>query len=323
MKEIEFIDTITKTLTDSSLLGDDCAFLAQEITGNSGLFVTQDSLVEDVHFSLAYTDASSLGKKAVNVNLSDLAATCAKPLVLMISLSLPADIEGDFVVNFYKGVNEICEKYGIKVAGGDITGSEKVYISICAIGKKVFPYNISRKNATPGDIIATTGCHGNSAGGLKLLCQKKKEPYSLVNAHLCPEPCIEKSIILSQTVKKNFAMMDSSDGLADALFKIAQASKVDIEAYTDKIPVSNDLIETFPDEYRELCLWGGEDYELVFSLSPDEFEKLDKSLFFQIGRVLEHSDNPVVKIISEDRNFVIDDNVFNTMSFNHFKGDTK
>ena len=171
MKELEYLNIINKTLTDSSLLGDDCAYLKE-----FDLCITQDTLVEGVHFLLNTTDAFTLAQKSVNVNLSDLAAAGAKPLYITLSLSLPKNIDQNFVENFYKGVETAVSKYGIKVAGGDLTGADRVYISICAIGKKYNNVQVSRTNAKAGDIIALTGTHGSSAGGLKLLLQGKKEP---------------------------------------------------------------------------------------------------------------------------------------------------
>ena len=147
MKETEYLETIRKVLADSSLIGDDCAFLTPDMTKNNGLYITQDSLVEDVHFKLSTTTPYQLGKKSVSVNLSDLAAVCSEPLYITVSLSFPKSLNEQFVEDFYRGVNEICEKYNVKVAGGDLTGSDKLFISICAIGRKTGEYNISRKNA--------------------------------------------------------------------------------------------------------------------------------------------------------------------------------
>ena len=108
MKELEYLDIINKTLSDVSLLGDDCAYLK-----DFDLCITQDSLVENVHFSLKTTDAYTLGQKAVNVNLSDLAAAGAVPLFVTISLSLPKNKDIDFVKDFYKGVEKSVSKYGV------------------------------------------------------------------------------------------------------------------------------------------------------------------------------------------------------------------
>lgn len=329
MKETEYLDSIKKALSDPGFLGDDCAFLPASLIGENGFFVTQDSLVEDVHFKKDFISPYQLGKKAVNVNLSDLAAMCSKPLVLTISLSLPKNIEEAFVSDFYKGVNEVCIKHDVKVAGGDLTGSDKIFISVCAIGASACPYIVSRKFAKPGDVIVTTGFHGDSAGGLKLLCCNQKSPAGLINAHLNPQAQLEKSRYISQKSNRNFAMMDTSDGLADALYKLSKDSGVTMVIDFDKVPVSDDLKNTFPEEYRNMVLWGGEDYQLLFCIGKDVYETLDKNLFYKIG-VVEDSknaenlqDNCIVKIYDNGSMYIIDENTFNTKSFNHFERQNK
>lgn len=318
MKENKYLEIIKNTLADSSLIGDDCAFLDKDIVGSNGLYVTHDSLVEDVHFSLKTISAYELGQKSVQVNLSDLAAMCAKPLCITISLSLPKNIGEDFVSDFYKGINEACLKYGVKVAGGDLTGSEKVFVSICAIGKKTSPCNISRSCAKENDVVLVSGFHGDSAAGLKLLQSGKKEPKSLVNAHLLPEAEIEKSEILSKYCEKDFAMMDTSDGLGDALFKIADASNVSIDVDFSSIPVSKTLIETFPELYKKFVLWGGEDYKLLCCVNPLIAEKLIKKGFVKIGKVTKPKQSPQVLIKDGENIIIVDKEMFEKQSFDHF-----
>ena len=318
MKETEYLETIKKVLADSSLIGDDCAFLTPDMTKNNGLYITQDSLVEDVHFKLSTTTPYQLGKKSVSVNLSDLAAVCAEPLYITVSLSLPKRLNEQFVKDIYRGVNEICERYNVKVAGGDLTGSDKLFISICAIGRKTGEYNISRKNAKPGDIIVVTGCHGDSAGGLSLLEKNDKSCERLICAHLEPLAQIEKSKVLSNLVNQDFAMMDTSDGLADALYKIAHDSGVLMEVDFEAIPVSEQLREKFPDTYKSFVLWGGEDYQLLLCIKPEIYKKLDKDQFFKIGTVQKADILPVVRIKDNDILHTIDLDVFDKKSFNHF-----
>lgn len=319
MKELQYLKVINKALSDSSYLGDDCAFLSPELLGNNGLYVTQDSLVEDIHFSLSTTTPYQLGKKSINVNISDLAAALAKPLFVTISLSLPKNICEDFVKEFYRGVNDVCENYGVKVVGGDLTGSDKVFLSICAIGKKIVPFETSRSSAKEGDIIVTTGFHGDSAGGLKLLSDGLAAPKSLIDSHLDPIAKTEKSEILAQFVNSDFAMMDTSDGLGDALYKIASQSNVSMAVEFEKVPISDELKQTFPNNFKSLALWGGEDYELLFCVSKDVFSKLDKSKFFEIGIVEKLENSSFVKIKDGENIWIIDEMTFHQKSFNHFK----
>ena len=306
MKELEYLNIINKTLTDSSLIGDDCAYLEE-----FDLCITQDTLVEGVHFLLNTTDAFTLAQKSVNVNLSDLAAAGAKPLYITLSLSLPKNIDKNFVENFYKGVESAVSKYGIKVAGGDLTGADRVYISICAIGKKYNSVQVSRTNAKAGDIIALTGTHGSSAGGLKLLSQGKKEPEILIKKHLLPSAQVEKSKIIMQTAfdcnVKNIAMMDSSDGLGDALYKLSTGCGYLFNIDFDSIPVDEELKTAFPEEWKDLLMWGGEDFELVFCIDKSAFEKLDKTKFYKIGTV---SDKPITKDIANVLNQEFENKIF-------------
>ena len=127
MKEKDFINIIKNTL-NSKYIGDDCANLT-----DLGIVVTQDSLVEDVHFSLKYFTPYQLGFKSVIVNVSDVVASGAEPKYLTISLSLPNNIEEKFVEEFYKGCKAACG-YEVEIVGGDITGSDKIFVSVCAIG---------------------------------------------------------------------------------------------------------------------------------------------------------------------------------------------
>lgn len=314
MKEMEFLNVIHKNLDDTSYLGDDCAYLKE-----FGLYVTHDSLVEGVHFSLETTTAYDLGWKAAAVNLSDLAAAGAKPLYLTISLSLPEKTESHFVEEFYRGINDICVKYNVKVIGGDLTGSGQVFISICAIGKKISTFDVSRKFAKVGDFVVVTGEHGNSAGGLRLLSRGEDFPKCLIESHLKPVPQIDKSAEIILNTQKDMAMMDTSDGLADALFKLAEASSVTFDIDFEKIPVSKELKTIFADSYGNLVLWGGEDFELLFCADKNLFDKLDKTKFFEIGRVAEKVQGASVRIKNEENTFFINEESFNENSFNHFE----
>ena len=320
MKELEYLNIIKNTLDNSSLLGDDCAYLPNNSIGTKGLYVTQDTLVEDVHFSLDTISPYLLGRKSINVNLSDLAATCATPLYLTISLSLPKKIDNNFIAEFYKGVNEVCKEHSVIVAGGDLTGSEKIMISITAIGKKTSNFKISRNLAKPNYVVVTTGFHGDSSAGFKLLEQNNKQSSSLINAHLNPTAQLDKSRKIASIAKQNFAMMDTSDGLADALYKIANASNVSLEIDLKNIPISKELKKYFSDTYINKVLWGGEDYQLLFCMNEEDYNKLEndyKNDFYKIGKAVERNEYPV-KIHLDNDTLIIDKNSFIKNSYNHF-----
>ena len=262
MKEKEFISVIKEVL-NSEYIGDDCADLK-----DLGIVITQDSLVEGIHFRLDFTDAFSLGYKSAAVNLSDVAASGAVAKYLTIALSLPSDIDTEFVRKFYEGVKSVCCD-NVKVVGGDITGADKVFISVCAIGVSAGRKVSSRKNAKPGYKVVVSGLHGSSAAGLKLLYEGKKSPEKFIKAHLMPEIQTGFASEISQNINCDYAMMDTSDGLMDALSTIANESGVLLSIDFNKIPYDED-IKQFK-TWQDLVLFGGEDYGIA-AIVPADFD---------------------------------------------------
>ncbi len=315
MNENSLISVI-KNVTQSSFIGDDCAFLPE-----LGITVSQDSLVEDVHFNLDWMTPFDLGVKALKVNLSDILASGAEPAYALISLSLPKNISEDFVKEFYEGVKaaqvevlEMCKSANnFQVVGGDITGSDKVFISICVIGK-VNGRNISsRSNAKVGYNVAVCGYHGMSAAGLELLKNGKYLPENLVKAHKSPNLYPDFALNFSSKITTPYAMMDTSDGLADALFKIAKASDVTINIDFNKIPVSPNL-KIF-DNWERLLLFGGEDYGLVFAYDKSFEPDFSLPEFNVVGEVLSKSEYPLV-IKNNDK--ILKYSTIDEFTFNHF-----
>ena len=313
MKELDFIKIISSQLSFSNYLGDDCAYL-----DDLDIYVTQDTLVEDVHFSMFTTTPYLLGRKAVNINLSDLAAALAIPKYITVSVSLPKNTSDNFVKELYRGINEVCDEHRVKVIGGDITGSDKIIISICAIGKKNSLHSSSRRYAKKGDYIVVTGSFGSSSLGLYALQNFLYVEDSIKNAHLNPVSRVIEAEKIANIIESNVAVMDSSDGLIDALYKIALSSKHSLEIEFDKVPVMQE-VKDFASRnninYKDFVLWGGEDFELVACLPEETYLKLDKNIFHCIGRVQNKDNMPCVKVDS-DR---ITEEIFKNKSFNHFK----
>ena len=261
MKEKDFISIIKQTL-NTEYIGDDCAYLK-----DLGIVVTQDSLVENIHFSLDYFTPYTLGYKSIAVNLSDIAASGAEAKYLTVSLSLPDRIENDFIKEFYKGCKAACQN-SAEIVGGDITGSDKIFISVCAIGSTNGRNISSRKNAREGYKIVVSGEHGSSDTGLKLLQQGKSSPQEIIQKHLTPNAQIEFGKLLGSNIKQDYAMMDTSDGLMDALSTIATESNVLLEIDFDKIP-HNPQIEEF-ENWQNSILFGGEDYGIIAAI-PEQY----------------------------------------------------
>lgn len=322
MKELEFLEIIKQTLTGNSYIGDDCAFIK-----DLNLVVTHDSLVEGIHFLTEISTPYQIGYKSILVNLSDVYASGAKPKYITISLSLPEYIESDFVKDFYLACQDLSKKFGFEIIGGDLTGSDKIYISICAIGLTHGRKISSRSYAKAGDLVVTTGVHGSSAAGLWLLqnSARRSELNSeshklapLIKNHLMPKAQKDFSEEISTSVNRDYAMMDTSDGLVDALFKIAQASKVSISVDFDKIPYDVSIEKIATDacvDYKDWVLYGGEDYQLVACVDEDNLKKLTG--YTVIGRVQEKHDEHFVEINFGDKIEEINDL---EKTYNHFKG---
>lgn len=308
MKEEEFLSVIKSVIGDK-YIGDDCAYLK-----DLGLVVSQDSLVEDVHFKRSYITPFQLGYKSAMVNISDIAASGGGSKYITVALSLPKDITSDFVKEFYQGFNSALSECGdIEIIGGDITGADKIMISVTIIGIDKNRRISSRAGAHSGQVVVTSGTHGSSSGGLKLLLNGEMN-QKLVDSHLHPVAQVEFAKNISENIKEDYAMMDSSDGLADALIKIAQASEKTLIVDFDKVKYDNELKECFPSDYKDLILYGGEDYQIVATIP----EKLAAELNITdciIGYVTDKQEYPVcIRNYDGEEIYLNPENCFNHFS---------
>ncbi len=327
MKELELISLIKNKLPDSNaFIGDDTAFLEE-----LGLVLTTDTLVEDVHFRLKNTIPFELGFKSMAVNLSDIASDGAIPAYALVSLSLPNYIDENFVDKFYDGMKELCVRHGVKIVGGDITSSEKLFINITLIGKTNDLKPARRKNAKVGQLVIATGFYGTSKAGFEILENREKFENEFPDfilkkfykAHNAPEPHLGFGRIILQNCKETPAMMDTSDGLADALLKIAQASKVELEIDADLIPMVPDLGEIAQiagENPLNWALFGGEDYTLVATVDEEAANKLavDNIPIRKIGKVVASNAEGLVKIKTENQELLVNQKVIEEKSFKHF-----
>ena len=279
---------------------DDCAYLK-----DIGITISQDSLVEDVHFLRNKITPFQLGWKTAMVNISDICASGAEPKYLTTALSLPKTTTKDFIEEFYNGIKTACPN--IEIIGGDLTASDKIYISATAIGITSQRNISSRTNAQVGQKIIISGNCGSSAGGLQLLLENKTSPASLIKAHLEPIAQQEFSKNIATTQKKPYAMMDTSDGLMDALIQIAKASNVIMKIDFDKIPYAQE-IKTFTN-WKELVLYGAEDYQLIATVDTPPKDAII------IGEVEQTLQSFGVKI----NNDFLSEASINGKCFKHFK----
>lgn len=262
-------------------IGDDAAVLLP--TPRQLQLLTTDMLVEGVHFDLKTTTPWQLGYKAIAVNLSDIAAMGGTPKHAVVSLALPKAIPLEFVVNLYQGMKEICREFKVNIVGGDTVSSPQGLIINVAVTGEVEPNNLVRRaGANPGDLVIVTGKLGNSSAGLALLQRSDWEDYDfagpLVTAHLTPRPQVKAGKVIAELGATS--MDDISDGLASELNEIASASSVGVRVHSADIPLAPELIEAgkiLDKPPLDYALYGGEDFQLVFTMSPENFEILKNS----------------------------------------------
>lgn len=259
-------------------IGDDCA-VWRPPEGES-IVVTADSLIEGVHFRLDWTDWDRLGHKTLAVNLSDLAAMGAAPGLAVITLALTGREPVADLVAFYRGLGALARQSGMMIAGGDIVSApSEVSLHVTALGSTRNRRVLRRSDAKPGDVIAVSGTLGASAAGFELLKMSGIDPRraaatspSLIDAHLRPMPRLALGELLLR--QGAGAAMDLSDGLFGDLPKILIASEVSARIKAAAIPVAAAVRALFPDRWFELATRGGEDYELLFTASPDVFTRI-------------------------------------------------
>ena len=286
--EKELINRLGKFMPKNQIL-DDCALIK---TKNKNLLVNTDSLVENVHFNDITICPQDLGWKAVVSNISDLLSSGSKKTIgITISLILPSKTEWIWVEDLYRGINKALKKYGGIILGGDCSKGNQKAISITAFGIQG-ELELRREACKPGDVILTTGIHGLSKLGF-LIKNKinldndislKKRLISKSIEHFCrPKvyPNFLKNLIKTRSNKKikRIGCTDSSDGLFQALQDLASASKCKAIINYEKIPKDKDWPRG--DKWDEYYFFGGEDYELVFSLPKKwakNLSKLDKDI---------------------------------------------
>jgi thiamine-monophosphate kinase len=244
-------------------IGDDCAVLTTPV--GRQLVISADTLVAGRHFPLD-TDAYSIGWKAVAVNLSDIAAMGAKPHSLLLALSLPT-VDEAFLADFSRGLFDLCAQYDVRLIGGDTTKSPTLSISITALGWVESGQAVQRSGAVVGDLIVVTGTVGDAAYALQ-------HPSSPLQSRLDrPTP----RVAFGQAVRGfASAMLDVSDGLAQDLGHILQASAVGAWIDVDQLPLSP-LVAATPLQSRlNWALKGGDDYELCLTIAPDRLAQLQQ-----------------------------------------------
>jgi thiamine-monophosphate kinase len=308
--EFGLIDHLTKNfeINQSSTvkgIGDDAAVLNFK---EKRAVVSTDLLIEGVHFDLAYMPLKHLGYKAVVVNVSDICAMNAKATQITVSVAVSNRFPLEALEELFAGITLAANEYKVDVIGGDTTSSQKgLIISITAIGEADEEEIVYRNGAKPTDLLVITGDIGAAYMGLQVLEREKQvfqvnpnsqpdlDPYTyLIERQLKPEARKDVRTLLHVLEIKPTAMIDISDGLSSEIMHICKQSGVGCNLYENKLPLDPQLInvcEEFNIDSTTVAINGGEDYELLFTISIEDFEKIKGNPNFTIiGHMTQESE---------------------------------
>jgi len=271
-------------------IGDDVAAWQGD---NHIQLATTDTLVQDVHFDLDIITWEELGWKALAVNLSDIAAMGGVPRYALISLACPGEIEVENISKLCHSMAALAAEFGVAIVGGNLAAALNLVITVTVLGCSKNRSMLKRSAAMPGDQIAVTGYLGLSAAGLEMLKKKislaAETTTTLRKAHLQPMPRVKEGQILIEHGVNS--AVDISDGLIADLDHICEASKVNARIDIAQVPIHPLVKANFPN-YLELALYGGEDYELLFTADKAIVDQAKEALICPvtvIGDVMKES----------------------------------
>lgn len=286
-------------------IGDDAAVL--DFKGKKTV-VSTDLLIEGVHFDLSYMPLKHLGYKAVVVNLSDIAAMNAKPTQITVSIAVSNRFPLEALEELFEGIAMAAKIYKVDVVGGDTTSSQKgMIISITALGEADEKDLVYRNGAKENDLLVVTGDLGSAYMGLQVLEREKQvfqvnpnnqpdlDNYTyLIERQLKPEARTDIRELLEKLEVKPTAMIDVSDGLSSEIIHICKQSKVGCNLFEEKIPIDPQFInvcEEFNIDSTTVAINGGEDYELLFTIALEDFDKIKANPNFTvIGHMTQESE---------------------------------
>ncbi len=308
--EFGLIEHLTKNFKPSLKstvkgIGDDAAVLDFY---NQHAILTTDLLVEGVHFDLAYMPLKHLGYKAVMVNVSDVYAMNATATQVTVSVAVSNRFTVEALEELYAGIELAAKIYNVDVVGGDTTSSTSgMLISITAVGTAKKEDIVYRSGAQPNDLLVVTGDLGAAYMGLQVLKREKEvfkvnpnsqpdlDSYTyLIERQLKPEARKDIPPLFKTLKIKPSSMIDISDGLSSEVIHLCRNSKTGVNVYEDKIPLDPAVIsicEEFKVDSTTIALSGGEDYELLFTISPNDYEKIKGNPNFSIiGHMTEENE---------------------------------
>jgi thiamine-monophosphate kinase len=294
--EFALIDHLTKNIEIQNAstivgVGDDAAVIDHY---GKQTVITNDLLVEGVHFDLMYTPLKHLGYKSVVVNVSDIYAMNAMPTQVILGLAFSNRFSVEALDEFYEGVYAACEAYGVDLVGGDTSSSQKGFIISCtAIGEVTPDKYVKRSGAQKGNLLCVSGNLGAAYLGLMLLEREKKiylesptvqpdleDQKYIIGRILKPEARKDIFEFFAEVNIQPTAMMDISDGLSSEILHICKQSNVGCVLYEEKIPIDEDTRQAafkFNLDPTACALSGGEDYELLFTISQDDYDPVSKN----------------------------------------------
>jgi thiamine-monophosphate kinase len=301
---IERITRILPEINDPDLLvgiGDDTAVI--KIDEHRALLVTCDIQLEGQHFRLEYMTPYQVGRRAMAVNLSDIAAMGGNPRYALVSLGLPKTLAVVDYDSLFAGMRDELYSHQAVIIGGNLAQTaDKLLIDITLVGEVSLPHYFTREGAHVGDRIFVSGKLGASGAGFQVL-QKYANSYpekfqSLVDAHILPRPRVELGKRLAD-IDHITAMIDTSDGLAGDLYHICERSGTGAEIYEENLPLTDNIQEIsrlIEKPVLDIALHSGEDYELLFTVGPgtplERIKTVSKSLSIsltEIGKIVPSS----------------------------------
>jgi thiamine-monophosphate kinase len=261
-------------------IGDDAALVAA--SPGYEIVLTCDWFLEGTHFLRDKHPADAVGWKCLARAVSDIAAMGAVPRCFLLSLALPQELAGSWLNDFLAGLRRAAKRFGSSPAGGDTTERREVFINVTVVGEVRRGREVRRSGARPGDIIFVSGRLGEAELGLRLLRERKRGSSALgprLRKHLYPEPRLELGRWLSEK-RVASAMMDLSDGLSTDLRRLCEASKVGAVIKSENLPAvrATKLERNRGVDPLQLALHGGDDYELLFTVSKSKATRLPRSV---------------------------------------------
>lgn len=274
--------------------GDDCSAIEFE---EDYLLISTDMISQKTHIPKEMTPFQT-GWFIVAINLSDIAAKGGKPLGIVLTFGLPKDKSEEYLKNLVKGADKCATQYGTSIIGGDMKENPNVVFSGTALGIVKKNDFMSRKGTQPGDVVTVTGSLGKAAAGYYVL-KHNLGNKKILKGLFEPHPRLNEGMKIAKA-KIVTSCMDLSDGLSSSLYQLQELNHVGFEIETEKIPISQDLIEI--SQYinnldaNEISIHSGGDYELLLTVSPDNFEKAKK-----IIKNLENVLTPIGTVIEENK----------------------